>query len=122
MAKGTLKKKRDFEEVYERGLKSVGRRLVAFTLSPDPDSDASDDEVWVGVVASRKVGNAVHRSRAKRLLRAAFDELREQVPAGTRVVLVARRSIIEPSVRSQDVLAEMMDLLQRNQCLSRESR
>lgn len=122
--KGTLKKKRDFDEVYERGLKSVGRRLVAFALSSDSDDPARRDEpgVLVGVVASRKVGNAVRRARAKRVLRAAFAELRPRIPRGTRIVLVARHPITGPEVRSQDVRRELGELLERVGCLSQETR
>ena len=48
----------------------------------------------VGFVASKKVGNAVHRNRAKRLLRAHFITLEEQTKTG-HFVLVAKPPLLE---------------------------
>ena len=47
----------------------------------------------LGVVTSRKVGSAVARSRARRLLREAFRLHQHELPPGLEVVLVARPSI-----------------------------
>lgn len=57
----SLTRQRDFQKVYQQGRKIVGRTLVLYFL-PAPDDARA-------VVASRKVGNAVRRNRAKRLLR-----------------------------------------------------
>lgn len=114
---GSLKKKSDFREVYERGLKSVGRHVVAFALYPKDQEGAGPTEaatqVLVGVVASKKVGNAVRRARAKRVLRAAFADLRESFPPGTRIVLVARHAAAERDLRSPRVREEMIELFRR---------
>ncbi len=118
--RGSLKKKSDFREVYDRGLKSVGRHVVAFALLPE-DAQA-DDEVLVGVVASRKVGNAVRRARAKRVLRAAFQELRSSFPPGTRLILVARHAAADASVRSPRVRDEMIELFRRQGIDVKETR
>ena len=60
----SLARKNDFQKVYEDGVKRVGRFLVVYLLPADDFARA--------VVASRKVGGAVQRNRAKRLLREAF--------------------------------------------------
>jgi len=110
--RGTLKSRKQFNEVYEKGRKVVGRHLVAFALPrPLPDSVGDARGVAVGVVASRKVGGAVHRARAKRLLRAAFAPLRARVPAQRWIVLVARAAIVDPGVTSNQVREEMERLL-----------
>jgi len=57
-----------------------------------------NEEHKVGFVASKKIGNAVHRNRAKRLLRAHFIENIDLVPSGS-YVLVAK-----PDLLSQDFL------------------
>ncbi len=62
----SLAKKSEFQEVYGKGAKAVGRFLVVYLLPADDFAQA--------VVASRKVGGAVQRNRAKRLLREALQE------------------------------------------------
>ena len=49
----------------------------------------------LGVVASRKVGNAVARNRARRLLREVFRRHRCACSGAFDIVLVARRNILE---------------------------
>jgi len=51
------------------------------------------DTNTVGFVASKKVGNAVHRNRAKRLLRAHFIENIDLIATGS-YVLVAKPNLI----------------------------
>lgn len=52
------------------------------------------DTYKVGFVASKKVGNAVHRNRAKRLLRAHFIENIDLLSKGS-YVLVAKPALLE---------------------------
>jgi len=59
----SLAKQSEFQKVYGNGTKRVGRLVVVYLLSADDFGSA--------VVASRKVGGAVQRNRAKRLLREA---------------------------------------------------
>ncbi|MEA2579189.1 MAG: Ribonuclease [Actinomycetota bacterium] len=61
------------------------------------------------VVASRKVGGAVERNRAKRILRAAWREIASEAGDATDVVLVAREGI--RGVKTQDLVRELRDLL-----------
>ena len=51
------------------------------------------EEYKVGTVASKKVGNAVHRNRAKRLLRTHFLTSLEHLKTG-RYILVAKPNLL----------------------------
>lgn len=107
--KGTLKRKTQFQRVYTKGAKAVGHHMVAFALP----AAAEDAEVLVGVVASRKVGKAHRRNKAKRRLRACFQGMRAHVEPGAWVVLVARASLAEPRVAPEGLREEMQRLLAR---------
>ena len=69
--------------------------VITLELTHTPQTLAKEDRLRIGFTASRKIGNAVARNRAKRRLRAAA---RESLPlsgrAGHDYVLVARASIL----------------------------
>ncbi len=109
---GTIKTRGQFQRVYNSGNKSVGRYLVVFAL-PSPDIDGDGSELLVGVVASRKVGNAVRRNRAKRRLRAAFRSVRSSIVSPAWVVLVSRAAAADEVANSKDVAEEMDRLLRK---------
>ncbi|MGZ8601100.1 MAG: ribonuclease P protein component, partial [Actinomycetota bacterium] len=79
-----------------------GRRVVLF-LAP-----GSGD--WA-VVATRRVGGAVERNRAKRILREAWRQVSPQVTGDFDAVLVAREAI--RGATTQDLVSEMSELLPR---------
>lgn len=85
MAAGTVERLRD-----ARSISAVlgSRRRRAGTLLVLHARERAGDPVRVAVVASRRVGTAVRRNRAKRLLREAARRARWK--AGTDLVLVAR--------------------------------
>ena len=65
----------------------------------------------LGVVASRKVGPSVDRSRARRRLREVFRRHRAQFAGGGDVLLSARRAIL--TARWPDVCDELLGLADR---------
>jgi ribonuclease P protein component len=67
--------------------------------------------VRVGVSAGLAVGNAVKRNRAKRLLRAAMNELLPQTTPGSDLLLIARSPLADSD--AQHTLAALSNLLKR---------
>ena len=74
----------------------------------------------LGVVASRKIGNAVKRNRAKRRLREAFRINRHRFRGQADIILIARRAIIQAAWK--DIEQELLDLAGRAGLLAPEER
>jgi ribonuclease P protein component len=85
----SLERRSDFLRVGSSGLKRV---TPAFILQAAPRLAASPENpsIHVGFTASRKVGNAVARNRAKRRLRALTDRLISMADPAFDYVLVGR--------------------------------
>lgn len=89
----TLKKRRDFLRVAAGQKKWITPAMIV-QFGSMPDDDLSD--LRVGYTASKKVGNAVIRSRAKRRMReVARQVLGKFAHAGHDYVIIARREIID---------------------------
>ena len=79
-----------FRLVYARGRRFAGRLLVLLVLDEPPAPPAGRA---VGIVTSRKVGNAVARNRARRLLREAYRLNRHKLKSNFQLVMIARTAI-----------------------------
>jgi ribonuclease P protein component len=90
-----LSRSRDFDAVYRHG-RSVSTRYLTLYSFPRP---AGDGEPRLGLAVPRQVGGAVERSRLKRRLRAAFEQL-ESSPTARDYVLLARPGLAEAADKS----------------------
>ncbi|MFH0879046.1 MAG: ribonuclease P protein component, partial [Lentisphaerota bacterium] len=95
----------DFMEAYAQGRRGIGRYMVMWLRNGEGAS------LRLGVVASKKVGGAVQRTRAKRLLREAYRRNRAAFSGPVDVVLVARREILQASW--PNLVAELKDLARK---------
>ena len=103
----TLKKRADFLRA-QRGRKAVRATLLIQLWDRD-----DGEPVRFGFTASKKVGNAVKRARAKRRLRAAAATLDHPALTGHDVVLVARKETPEAefSLILKDVSAAIQKVM-----------
>ncbi len=93
---------REVERVLEAGGSLAGTRVV-LCFSPGLGG--------IATVTGRRIGGAVERNRARRILRAAWREVAPRVEDGYDVVLIAREAIRGANTR--DLVAEMTELLPR---------
>lgn len=93
----TLNRNKDFLFLYRKGKSVVGRYAVIYVR---PNKKPYNR---LGITAGKKVGNAVHRNRAKRIIRQAYMENEKDIPIGLDIVIVARAAIcgIKSNVFSQ---------------------
>lgn len=83
-----FKQTRDFVR-----LKAQGRRLARGSVLMNWGELPAAGRSRFGVVAAKRIGNAVVRNRAKRLLRQAFRLHQHELRVPSEIVLVARDSI-----------------------------
>jgi len=84
-----IKQGRDFSRVRQEG-----QRLVLGCMIANWRRLPADSGHRLGVVTSGKIGNAVVRNRARRLLREAFRRHQHDLLQPVDLVLVARASIV----------------------------
>lgn len=98
-----VRKRAEFERIYQTGFKRHGRLMTLFTKARE------DGVARLGIAATRKMGGAVERNRAKRVVREVF---RHHKPAGAiDVVVIPRRELLDAPY--ERVEAEFRTLLMR---------
>lgn len=93
----TIKENRDFSRIYRRGKSFVSPVLVTYVIK---QRDKSQPPRY-GITTGKKVGNAVKRTRARRIIRASYDKLYPELKRGYEMIFVARGRT--PFVKTQDV-------------------
>jgi ribonuclease P protein component len=107
-----LKQGRDFAR-----LRQQGERLTQGCLIANWAPVGGESVSRLGVVTSRKVGNAVARGRARRLLRESFRRHQHELIQPVDLVLVARPSI--GGKRCGEVERDLLSALRRARLLKR---
>lgn len=100
----------DFKRVRRFG-KSFAHPLVVLIVLPN-----ELDRTRIAVAASRSVGKAVDRNRAKRLLRAAAQPLIPSIQIGWDMILLARKPLIQ--MKCQETQTALITLLKRAHLLA----
>lgn len=95
----TLNRNADFQRLYRKGaFCGLGAALLYALPNRLPYNR-------LGITAGKKVGNAVLRNRAKRIIRAAYAAAEPELPIGMDLVIVARSGL--PAQKS-DILAHAL--------------
>ena len=98
-----LKQNYEFRRAYTRGKSYVSPYFVIYLFATKKQA------VRLGITTGKKIGGAVCRNRARRVLTAAFRNLLPRLQTGFDVVIVARPKIL--SVKSTDAENQMDRLL-----------
>jgi ribonuclease P protein component len=102
-----LKHRPEFQAVFDRGRRASGRFLTVLVL-PNRLGTAR-----LGIVASRKLGSAVRRSRAKRRIRELFRQHKRNLgTAGLDVVIIPKRELLDAA--SSSLEADYRSVLHRH--------
>lgn len=83
-----LKLNRDFRRLYNRGKAFVTPLFVVYIMKN------KYNKARLGITVGKKLGGAVQRNRAKRVVTAAFRECLPNISSGADFVIVARSRIL----------------------------
>ena len=82
----SLKKNKDFQNVYRNGKSYADKYLVMYVLKNETDRNR------LGISVSKKVGNSVIRHHVTRLIRESYRLSEEHFRCGYDIVVIARTS------------------------------
>lgn len=106
----SLKKNRDFQQVYRRGASAANRALVMYVLENPLEKNR------IGISVSRKVGNSVVRHKLTRRIREGYRLQEARFKRGYDIVFIARgnaKDCAQPEIeRAIAHLAEKHRLLE----------
>ncbi|MBQ1902948.1 MAG: ribonuclease P protein component [Ruminococcus sp.] len=92
-----LKNKSDFDRLHKSG-RSVGSRFVVLVYIKN-----GLDFNRRAFLSSKKVGKAVSRNRARRLMREAYRQIEPTLVKGYDLLFIARNTITENNCKCADV-------------------
>jgi ribonuclease P protein component len=103
----SLKRKREFDAVFQRGRRGGNRSLGVLVMAGEPGAG-----VRYGLVVSRKnAGNAVRRNKIRRRMREALWLLLKDSAADLDIVLIGRAGALE--LTFQEIVALIRRTLPR---------
>jgi ribonuclease P protein component len=84
-----VRRRGEFQHIFDIGYR-ISTRYFTLLLAPSPSSTPR-----LGIVASKKLGDAVRRNRAKRLIRELFRHIDGPPGAAVDVVVIPRRELFD---------------------------
>ena len=101
----TIKKRTTFVQIRNKG---IFYRSNNFNIQILIDQDL-DNNIGVGYTATKKIGNAVNRNRAKRIMRELAKKILIKGKTNTYYVLIAKTSILD--IKFKDLLEELETII-----------
>lgn len=101
-----LKQNWEFRRLYGRGKCLRTQALILYYMKGKPG------RVRLGITVGKKIGSAVKRNRAKRVITAAFDGVLPRIKKGYDFVAVARGLIL--TMKSDEVEKMIFSVLSEN--------
>jgi ribonuclease P protein component len=98
-----VRRRPEFERAYNTGVRIHGRFMTVFAVPNGTERPR------IGVAATRKLGSAVIRNRAKRLARELFR--RHKGASGLDIIIVPRREMLDASFAN--VESDFLAVLER---------
>lgn len=92
----SLKKNKDFQQVYRRGKSYANRYLVMYVLENHMNKNR------LGISVSKKVGNSIVRHRLARLIRESYRLQEDRYRCGIDIVVIARIGAKEKTYKDID--------------------
>jgi ribonuclease P protein component len=96
-----IRKRREYRRIQGDGARAVLPHFVLIFAARPPAQGAGPR---LGITASRKIGGAVQRNRAKRLIREAFRATRDLFAADIDLVVIVKTELGD--LRLEDVIRE----------------
>jgi ribonuclease P protein component len=84
-----VRRRGEFQNVFDRGVRVHGRYLTLL-MTPSPGARCR-----LGIVASKKLGGAVARNRAKRLIREVFRQNPPRAGRAVDLLVIPRRELFD---------------------------
>ncbi len=106
-----------YGKAYRSGKRFVGKYVAVYVLRDlaagrlKRENPRKQFVNRLGISVSKKVGGAVVRNRAKRVIRAAYDSVRDDLKTGFLIVISARVAIV--GKKSTDVERELLTAVRK---------
>ena len=89
----SLKKNKDFQNVYRKGKSYANRYFVMYVLKNETEENR------LGISVSKKVGNSVIRHHVTRLIRESYRLQEDMFNSGLDMVIIARTTAKDKSYK-----------------------
>ncbi|MHB0936146.1 MAG: ribonuclease P protein component [Armatimonadota bacterium] len=84
-----LRRRSDFQRLHARGQRK-GDTLLQVRVLPTPPQVPRTAPIRLGILVSKKYGSAVERNRFKRIVRAALQEIVDELQPGWDILVLPR--------------------------------